>query len=687
MRVSLNWLKDFMPIKDGPEKTRDELTMTGLEVTAVVNIEGDSVMDVEITPNRPDCLSILGVARELAAATNRQLKIPQAIKKHYMKKGPARGSARIEVQDKKACPRYVGCVIKNVKVGPSPKSLVQRLNAMGLRSVNNIVDITNYVLFESGQPLHAFDLDKLENHRIIVRRARKGESIVTIDGIKRELDPTMLVIADSARPVAIAGIMGGRETEISNETKNVLLESAYFDPIVIRKTQRSLGLASESSYRFERGVDFGMVLAASVRAQEMIKDEAGGKLAGKITDIGGKALKDKEVALSINEIPRVLGIDMPPAMVMEFFRRLDLKATMKPKNRIQVKIPSYRQDLEFEIDLIEELTRLYGYDKIPSKCPRFTMQKKFKEEKTDLVALVREIKKRLLSLGMSEIVTYTLTPRSAIEAIGRPFDNLVRLRNPLSSNQEFMRPSLLSEMMEVLSWNLNRHNSSLKLFELSKVYSMAKDGHGIEERINLSLGVSGATPGNWKEKPRDLDFFDLKGIIEMLLQFLNIKDFTIEKIGSPVFNETMLGGIRIKGDSVGEFGEVRQSVAKKFDIKQKIFLAELSVEGLLKYANLNRRFSPLPKYPSVKRDISMLMDDSVEAKSIVEVIKENADDLVRSIEVFDIYKGQQIEKGKKSLAYTLEYRSDERTLKDEEVSRVHKTIQDALVKKLGAQIR
>ncbi|MBU1888268.1 MAG: hypothetical protein KKB46_03640, partial [Candidatus Omnitrophica bacterium] len=265
--------------------------------------------------------------------------------------------------------------------------------------------------------------------------------------------------------------------------------------------------------------------------------------------------------------------------------------------------------------------------------------------------------------------------------------NLVRLRNPLSSNQEFMRPSLLSEMMEVLSWNLNRHNSLLKLFELSKVYSMSKDGHGIEERTNLSLGVSGTTPGNWKEKSRDLDFFDLKGIIEMLLRFLNIKNFTIEKIDSPVFDDTMSGGIKIDGHMLGEFGEVKQNVAKKFDIKQKIFLAEISIEGIMKYVDLNRRFSPLPKYPSLKRDISMLIDDSVEAKSIMDVIQENANDMVKSIEMFDIYKGQQIEKGKKSLAYTLEYRSDERTLKDEEVSNVHRAIQEALVKKLNAQIR
>lgn len=687
MRVSLDWLKDFISIKGGVEKVQDDLTMTGLEVTSVVNIEGDSVMDIEITPNRPDCLSVLGVARELAAATGKPLKIPQSAARYYMKQGPSKGAAKIEIQDKKSCPRYVGCIIKNVKVGPSPKWLVQRINTMGLRSVNNIVDITNYVLFELGQPLHAFDLDKLENNRIIVRKAKKGESIVTIDGIKRELDPTMLVIADDRKPVAIAGIMGGKETEISNETKNVLLESACFDPIIIRKTQRMLGLASESSYRFERGVDFGMVFAASVRAQEMIKEQAGGRLSGKVTDIGGKPVKDKEILLQLDEIQRVLGVEISPAKAIEFFKRLNLKSAKKSDNRIMVKAPSYRQDLECEIDLIEELARLYGYDRIPSKCPRFTMHKTLEAERKDFVLLSRAIKKKLCSLGMTEIVTYTLSSREAVEALGKPFSGLVRLSNPLSANQEFMRPSLLSEMMDVMSWNLNRKNSFLQLFELSKVYSMTKDGAGVEEKSNICLGVCGSTPGSWKEKSREIDFFDIKGIIEMLLRSINITGYSIEKADSPVFKETTSCCIKIDGNILGEFGEVRQDVARKFNIKQKVFLAEITVEEFLKYADMNKRFLQLPKYPAIKRDISMLIDDSVQAKSILAVIKENAKGLVRSVNVFDIYKGQQIEAGKKSMAYTLEYRSDEKTLKDEEVNEVHKNIQEALVKKLGAQIR
>ena len=686
MRVSLDWLKDFIDTKDGLEKIQHSLTMAGLEVTSVLDIEDDKVMDIEITPNRPDCLSIIGVARELAASMNKSIDTSVSIRKNYMKKGPGQGSAKVEVLDKKACPRYVGCIIKNVKVGPSPKWLVSRLNSMGVRSVNNIVDITNYVLFETGQPLHAFDLDKLEGKKIIVRKAKKGELIVTIDSVRRELDPTMLVIADAERPVAIAGIMGGKDTEITEGTKIVLLESAYFDPISVRRAQRKLGLASESSYRFERGVDFSMVLAASVRAQELIRDEAGGRVSGTITDVGGKVIKENEIKLCLDEIPRILGIEIPSSTVIDLLKRLEIKTGKKTKDAIIVKIPCYRQDLEREIDLIEEVARLYGYDNIPSKHPVFKMQKTYEEERRSLTTLAKEIRNALCSLGMNEIVSYTLTSRNAIESLGRSFDNAVRLRNPLSSNQEFMRSSLISEMLEVMSWNINRRNSLLQLFELNKVYTKDQSNN-IKENLNLCLGLSGLTNPGWKGKATELGFFDLKGIIEMLFHALGIEDYSIKPAGSSVFRDAMSSNVKVGGDIVGELGEVRSDTARKFDIKEKVFIAEIDAEGLLKHVRLQKRFSPLPRYPSVTRDISMVIDEVVSASSIFDLIKEKDHGLVRSVNLFDLYKGQQIEVGKKSLAYTLEYRSDEKTLKDEDISQIHKDIQDSLVKKLGAQIR
>ena len=685
MRVSFDWLKDFLELKIEANKAQSFLTMTGLEITSIADIEGDHVMEIEVTPNRPDCLSVLGIARELSAASGISVKLPESVRKNYMKKGSARGGARVEILDKNACARYVGCIMKHVKVMPSPKWLSQRLGAMGVRSVNNIVDITNYVLFELGQPLHAFDLDKLEGKRIIVRRAKKGESIITIDGVSRILDPNILVIADASRPVAIAGIMGGKDTEITGSTKNILIESACFDGVVIRKACRQLGLASESSYRFERGIDQAMIFASSVRAQDLVKEIAGGRLAGKISDAGAGIEKEKEITLSLDEVPRILGIEIAPEKIKDIFKKLNLNP-VKKKNKIIVTVPSYRTDLGKDIDLIEEVARLYGYDKVPSRLPAFTPHKTYALEKKT-VSLENEIRKVLCGMGLNEIMTYSLTSRNAIEHLGISLENLVSLKNPMSSQQEIMRPSLLSEMLEVLNWNLNRKNSLLQLFEINKVYIMNKAIGQAEETMRLSIGMCGNKPGNWKEKPRELDLFDLKGIIEILLGHIGVADYRIEKTEHPSLKENMAIAVNVNAKTCGVFGEVKEEVARRFDIKRKVYLAEFSLDSLLGCANLKKTFRPLPKYPSIKRDIAILLDDTINASGIYDVIKEEARGLVRSVDVFDLYKGQQIQEGKKSLAYTIEYRSDERTLNDKEVNDMHKKVQDALTKRLGAQIR
>jgi len=666
-------------------KAQSFLTMAGLEITSITDIDGDHIMEIEVTPNRPDCLSVLGIARELSAASGIAIKLPDSVKKNFMKKGSARGGVKIEIADKSACPRYVGCIMKNVKVEPSPKWLAERLNAMGVRSVNNVVDITNYALFELGQPLHAFDLDKLKGKRIVVRRARKGESIVTIDGINRVLSPNILVIADEVRPIAVAGIMGGKDTEITSKTSNILIESACFEQVVIRKACRELGLASESSYRFERGVDQGMIFASSVRAQELVKEIAGGKTAGGMSDIGPGIEKEKEITLSLDDVARILGIDISPERIKDIFKRLNL-GPIKKTDKISVTVPSYRRDLNRDIDLIEEIARLYGYDKVPPRLPSFTPQKTYQLEKRT-TSLENEIRKILCGAGLNEIMTYSLTSRDSIEYLGISPENLVSLRNPMSSQQEIMRPSLLSELMGVLNWNLNRKNTLLQLFELNKVYIMNKESGQADEIMRLSIGICGNKPGNWKEKPRDLDFFDLKGIIEILMDSLGAAGYRLEKTEHLSLKENMSIAINAGGRVCGAFGEVKEDVARKFDIKRKVYLAEISLDALLGCANLKKTFRPLPKYPSVKRDIAILLDDTINASGIYDVIKEEARQLVKSVEVFDLYKGRQIQEGKKSLAYTIQYRSDERTLNDKEVNDIHKKVQDALIKRLGAQIR
>jgi len=685
MRVSFDWLKDYIVPKIDLQKAQDFLTMTGLEIASISDIEGDRVMEIEVTPNRPDCLSFLGIARELSAASGISVKLPEVVRKNIMKKAASRGSVKIDILDKTGCARYAGCIMKNVKVGQSPKWLSQRLNAIGARSVNNIADITNYVMFETGQPLHAFDLDKLEGKRIIVRRAKKNESIVTIDGITRQLDSNILVIADAVKPIAIAGIMGGKATEITNATKNILIESACFDPVVVRKGCRQLGIASESSFRFERWVDNSMILAANLRAQEFIKELAGARVSGKMSDAGQAIEKEMEISLSLDEIPRILGTDIDLDSIKDIFKRLNLRP-VKKKNKIIVTVPSYRTDLKRDIDLIEEVARLYGYNKVPSRLPSFTPHKTYALEKKT-AALEKEIRRVLCNLGLNEVITYTLTSRNEVEHLGIPLDNLVVLKNPMSSQQEIMRPSLISEMLKVLNWNLNRKNTLLQLFEINKVYTMNKATGQADEIMRLSIGICGSKPGNWKEKPRDLDFFDLKGVVEMLIDSIGGRDYKMEKLEHGSLKENLSASINVSGKPCGVFGEVKEDVARKFDIKRKAYVAELCLDSLLASASLKKTFSSLPKYPSVKRDIAILLDDTINASSIYDVIKDEARGLVKSVDVFDLYKGQQIEAGKKSLAYTIEYRSDERTLIDKEVNDLHKKVQEALTKRLGAQIR
>ncbi|MBU1912252.1 MAG: phenylalanine--tRNA ligase subunit beta, partial [Candidatus Omnitrophica bacterium] len=448
---------------------------------------------------------------------------------------------------------------------------------------------------------------------------------------------------------------------------------------------RQLGLASESSYRFERGIDQAMIFASSVRAQELVKETAGGRLAGKISDVGSGIEKEKEITLSLDEVLRILGIHIAPERIKDIFKKLNLNP-VKKKNKIIVTIPPYRTDLGKDIDLIEEVARLYGYDKVPSRLPAFTPHKTYQLEKKT-VSLENEVRKVLCGMGLNEIMTYSLTSRNAIEHLGISLEKLVNLKNPMSSQQEIMRPSLLSEMLEVLNWNLNRKNSLLQLFELNKVYIMNKATGQADEVMHLSIGICGNKPGNWKEKSRELDLFDLKGIIEILLDHIGVPDYRIEKTEHPSLKENMAIAVNVSAKACGVFGEVKEEVARKFDIKRKVYLAEFSLDSLLACANLKKTFRPLPKYPSIKRDIAILLDDTINASGIYDVIKEEARGLVRNVDVFDLYKGQQIQEGKKSLAYTIEYRSDERTLNDKEVNESHKKVQDALTKRLGAQIR
>jgi phenylalanyl-tRNA synthetase beta chain len=706
MRVSFNWLKDYVDICISPEEIAEKLTMSGLEVTSRTKLDQDVIMEIEVTPNRADCLSIAGVAREIAAVTGKKLKLP----KLPAFRGRAASVISIQVKDKLLCPRYLGRVIKNVEVGPSPEWLVHRLEVMGIRAVNNIVDITNFCLLEFGQPLHAFDLDKLQGQKIVVRRALEDEEIITIDGVKRKLQPDMLVIADKSVPQAIAGIMGGRDSEVIDEaTTNILLESAYFDPVNVHNTSRKLGLATQSSYRFERGVDLEGVLLGSLRAAELITNLAkpssrSGKrrsrtiVVGKLIDKGKKAGEARKVSLNYARAGRVLGVDISPVQVKEILSGLQFSIAQRSKQGVTVKVPSFRPDISRESDLIEEVVRLYGYDRIPLRvsqlAPNLSSTGNLQLSCEETYNTVRKI---LSSFRLNEIMTYSLISRQALRKLWAHCENLITVKNPLSYEQEILRPTLLVGMLNALLINVNRRNTDLKLFELSRIYRKGNDG-GTEELTNLSIGITGKKGGNWMGKSGEYSFFDLKGIVQSLLNGLGVKNYRFAESEDAVFVPGRCASLVFesaggkhkgghKENIFGISGEVKKEILGRFDISSPVYACELQLHKLLEHIHPEKKFVPLPRFPSVERDISLIVPQEVSSEEITALISKIGRELVVKVALVDQYFGEQIPSGFRGLTYSIEYNSVERTLTAEEVDRLHTEVRQALTKELKVQFR
>lgn len=677
MKIPLSWLKDYVNIGTmKPEDVAERLTVIGLEVVMIEKVAGDSVLDIEITPNRPDCLSVLGIAREVAASMNKKVKGPK-IKAVEAK---AKSKPVIEIKDKKLCPRYSGRIIHNVKVSDSPRWVTEKLERMDLRPVNNIVDITNYCLFELGQPTHAFDYDKLVG-KITVRRAIKGEKIITIDGRERTLEPEMLIIADEEKPVALAGVMGSKDTEVTESTRNILFESAYFDPISVRKTSRRLGLISESSYRFERSVDIAGVIPASDRACNLIIELCGGE-AGPITDVGARDPKKVKIYLRPEKLKSLLGIDISDAAIKKALASLGLDVELSGKGTMVVSIPTFRQDLKSEVDLIEEGIRVYGYDKLRSTMPTIVGHPKRIEESRELSNITRDA---LISLGMDEIITYSLISREDAKLIGEiDEEKTVVIKNPLSIEQEIMRPNLISGILHVVQYNINRGAKEIRMFEIGRAYE--KSGKKFKEEDSLSLAFVGDKGGSWLGKT-GLSFFDMKGVLESLFEKLGSEEILFKNEGFPDFLTGEAAAIEIGGEIVGYLGKAKKDLLSKFDIEVDVLISEISLNKLFKKVKLNKKFREIPKYPSAKRDVSIIIGKDVPHHSIVSAMREAGGDLVANIELFDQYFGSQVPQGSRSLSYSIEYRAYDRTLTDFEVNQLQTRVCDALVQKLKATIR
>ncbi|MFH1594712.1 MAG: phenylalanine--tRNA ligase subunit beta [Candidatus Omnitrophota bacterium] len=681
MKVSYSWLKDYVDVKLDPKKLAHLLTMTGVNVASCQNVGNDHIFEFEITANRPDCLSVLGIAREVAAVLGKKLKTPKDLQKNIKinNKVHKETSFPVLVNDPDLCCRYSARLIKDVEVGPSPEWLKERILSVGLRPINNIVDITNFVLLETGQPMHAFDSDKIRSS-IIVRRARKGEMIITIDNIARTCSEDALVIADEDGAIALAGIMGGLTTEVNRMTKSILLESANFDPASIRRTSRALGMSSESSYRFERKIDNDMVVKASNRATALIRSIAGGT-PGRLLDVGKKTAYSKTINFDIAKAMSTLGISMGSGKIAAILKPLGFSVEIKKRNA-KVTVPSFREDVKSDIDLTEEVARAYGYEKISPTIPQIVGNTRVK----DVEGLILERIGRVLTrLGLSEIITYSLISKGRIEGMGIPEEELVTIRNPLSIDQEMMRPTMLPGMLTTVSYNLNRKAKKLSLFEIGKVYR--EKGDFYTEQPVLSISLTGIKSEDWRGGGVEFDFFDIKGIFERLLQELGILKFSFKDDAIKGLDGNISSSVMLDGKSIASIGQIDKEMSARYDIEKRVMYGELYIQRVNDKLALGKRYKPFGRYPSVMRDISIVADQGVRSQEIMELIEAAGKELVKKISLVSCYQGKQIPDGKKGLLYRIECRSDKRTLKDSEVDELNVSIKKVLSEKLAITFR
>ncbi|MDD4879035.1 MAG: phenylalanine--tRNA ligase subunit beta [Candidatus Omnitrophica bacterium] len=682
MRISYSWLKEYINFSAKPKDLADKLTMAGLEIKGVDEKDGDFIYEAEVTSNRPDWLCLYGIAREIQALYGSRLKPVKAA----LPKSARPGKPSITIEDKKGCARYVGIAIDGIRPAASSKGLAQKIENAGMRQVNNVADITNFCMFESGQPLHAFDYDKLDGGKIIVRRARKGEEIITIDGVKRALDENILVIADAKRPVAIAGIMGGRDTEVGFSTKKVLLESAYFDPALIRRAAKRLGISSEASYRFERNVDIGGCLAAAERAASLICEAAKAKSISNPSDVGAKGPGEIKITLRMSRANKVLGTDISASKCASILKSLGLGVKSKGKDALTISVPSFRRDLREEVDLIEEISRIYGYDNIPETLSRIQLWGKGPQKSRDRI-IEEAVREALTGAGLNEAITYSLRCKDLFvqQALSMTDSQVLKVQNPLSSESEALRPVLICGMLDVVAYNLNRKVPDVKIFEIGKSY-FYKGGDVPSEKGVLALAMCGMKEKNWHRKEA-VDIFDLKGIIEALFSKLGIAGYEFEVKPLPLFSPAASAVVKINGKEIGVLGKVDKAFLDRYDIKGNVFVSELALEAVYSHAGLEHKFSGLPRYPSSSRDISLIVDDKVSNKDIVGTIKEACGDLAVDVSPFDLYRGEQVPKGCKSILYSVEYRAPDRTLTDGEVNSLDRKVREALVQRFNAKIR
>ncbi len=658
----------------------------------------DVIYDLEITPNRPDLNSVIGIAREIAAVTGNALKIPEV--RSQQSEVRSEDLVAVRIEDADLCPRYTARVIRGVKIGPSPDWLRGALEKVGIRSISNVVDVTNYVMMECGQPLHAFDYHLVGKGAdgkptIVIRRAQAGELFVTLDGQKHTLANDNLLIADEQKGIALAGVMGGQNTEINERTVDVLLESAYFKPTNIRRTSKTTGLRTDASYRFERGADISISDWASQRAAQLILETAGGQLAGGVVDAYPAPAEPRQITLRHAKVNELLGINLKPEEMEYYLNQLGVRASArKPRplddtptapEPVSFRIPTFRVDLKREIDLIEEVARLHGVDKIPSTPPRGAIGANAFDAVYDQIAEVRRI---LSGLGLSEATGQTLIAEASATLVTAP-ENLVPLSNPMSSDMNALRPSLLPGLLDSLRHNLTRKNNDVALFEVGRVFTMVNGQVKEERRVAMAL-TGQRTPAFWSGGERDakFDLSDLKGFVEEFLEQSGLRGVTCTRrpASTTLFLES--AALQLGGKlALGEMGLLLPALAKRYDLRDAVVLAELSLDSLLARRNAARSFKTLPQFPSVRRDVAMFLTEEVTHDAVLGAVRQAKPQNLEALELFDVFRGQHVPAGQKSVAYAFTYRHPDRTLTDNEVNAAHEKVVAQFKQALGATVR
>jgi len=683
MLISNNWLKEFTDTKLSPEELRERLTMVGLAIDAVDNHDHDVVLDVEVPSNRPDCLSHAGIAREVAVIEKQQLHLPAP--RPQKTQGRSKDLTSVEIKDPDLCPRYAARLVRGVKIGPSPDWLTKRLETIGQRPINNVADITNYVLHELGQPLHAFDFEKLGGHRIVVRRAAPGEKLKTLDGVERTLSGDMLVIADAEKPVALAGIMGGEDSEISTRTTDVLIESAYFDPHSVRVTARQLGMDTEASRRFERGADCDGVLRAQQRCVELICELAGGVATEDAIDVYPQPLQPRVVSLRPERVTELTSLSVQTDEIVRILQGLGFE----PTGAMKFKVPSWRVDVEQEEDLVEEVARHTGYEKIGSELPPSSASGEYQPGEMKQ----RSLRRALNAFGFDEAINFSFIQQEnrfdLIPSLRGHENDQPQLENPIIEDAAWMRSTLLPGLLSSLRHNLNHGIRDVRLFEIGRIFAISGTGEWPQETLALAMiATGGAIEENRAQADRELDFFDLKGALEAAVDWMNLSPLS--------FTQTSARHLRVgqsalikrgDGTEVGTIGRLAESVAASYKFRQPIYLLEVDLDALLNGPAKVIQYSPLPRYPSVTRDISLLVNRNVVLEEIFKVVNDQRVADCRSVKLVGTFEGGSIQSSKRSVTLRLEYRSDERTLRDEEVEERHSSLTHALLEAFAAEQR